>query len=277
MFDFVACSGAETPNVSLSAITRNPKAPDFKYNKAGNTDWGGPDNGNQGGELPQDAQGELSKQTTLVTISIGDARFADIITGCVASLHACDGNEYHLRRHSTGAVDPKSLIKFEPIVIKLLQTHLISAYTAIHKAAPNAKIIVVGYPNLFPANPKTKCKVGPGIAGIGAYLSVSVQKWLNFTGLGLNSTIRKSVLTVRKRQKANIFFVNPTAAFADHELCSHEPWIYPIVIDQAGKSVSIDPASFHPTVAGRRIRCPCQYLPSPQQELLTEMGLTSSS
>jgi hypothetical protein len=257
VFDFVACSGAETPNVSLDAVTVKDNAPDSKYNKAGNTDWGSPDNGNQGGENPQDTQGNLTPQTTLVTISIGgnDARFADILTGCILTKTPCDSQDYKLTRHSNNAVDPEALIDFEPLVIRLLQPHLVSVYTAIHKAAPNAEIIVLGYPNLFPAKPKSSCKVGPSIAGFGAVISVPVQEWLNKIGGELNNTIKMAVTTVRKRLKAKIFFVNPTASFAQHELCSHDPWIYPLVLDISNpkqKEPVVNPGSFHPTVAGQR-------------------------
>ena len=217
-FHFLACSGAETPNVDESAIDDPPT----DYDLDGNTDWGGPDInpnvGNQDSELTQTNQGYLNSDTTLVTISIGgnDIRFADVITGCILTLPLlsdCIDPDYYLTRNSNGAVDPAPLIGFEPTVISLLQSHLVSVYRAIAQLAPNAKIIVMGYPNLFPSNPQSSCLLGLAVL----FMNTGDQNWLNQMGSQLNQTIQGAVSEVQSLG-VNIHFINPTSAFSGHGL-----------------------------------------------------------
>jgi hypothetical protein len=242
-FHFIACNGAKTRDVSESALDDPPTAEDL----AGNTDWG-PGN-DDSGENPQDSQGDLTSQTTLVTISIGgnDARFSDVLRGCLLTTGDCIDSDYYLTRGSNGAVDPQPLVIFEPYVINGLESHLESVYESINAKAPDAKIVVLGYPNLFPASPTSSCQVGPGVAGVGAYMNVGDQIWLNSMGAQLNQTIGFAVTDV-KSLGVNIRFVNPTSAFSGHELCSSSPWIYPIGV---GLITGLNPGSFHPTVAGQ--------------------------
>jgi hypothetical protein len=255
-FHFIACSGAESPNVSLVALNDPPSA----YDAAGNTDWGAPrDKINQYGEGIQDEQGDLTSRTTLVTLTIGgnDARFSDVVTACLTqavnplTTTTCSSPSYVLTR-SNGATDPSPLVLFEVTVIDQLQSHLVDVYEEIHARAPNARIVVLGYPAAFQANPQSSCKVGPGLAGVGAYLNTSDQSWLNGISALLNTTIGSAV-TIAKTSGANIDFINPTQGFASHELCSASPWIYGVqLLSNTGSGFSfVDPGSFHPTVAGQ--------------------------
>jgi hypothetical protein len=73
-------------------------------------------------------------------------------------------------------------------------------------------------------------------------------------GVLLNTTISQAVTNVRVTG-ANIRFVNPTSAFSGHELCSSSPWINPIslgVYSGTGGLTFLDPASFHPILAGQQ-------------------------
>src|SRR5450755_1568546 len=251
-FRFIACSGAETPNITQLAISPTPS----KYDLADNTDWGHGDLGNQGGEDPQDSQGALTGNTTLVTISIGgnDIRFGDVIAGCVITTGTCSAPGFMLKRISNGKTDTVDLKDFEPIVISMLQGHLETVYNRIYALAPNAQIVVLGYPKLFPANPTSSCQVGPGLAGVGAYIGAADQIWLNSMGVLLNTTISQAVTNVRATG-VNIRFVNPTSAFSGHELCSSSPWINPIslgIYSGTGGLTFLDPASFHPVLAGQQ-------------------------
>jgi hypothetical protein len=254
-FHFVACSGAESPNVSLAALDDPPTA----YDEAGHTDWGqAADKLRQYGEAIQADAGYLTPRTTLVTMTIGgnDIRFADVMGGCVKAAvlrqTACNNPKYFLVRGS-GAKDPKPLVKFEPIVIGLLKEHLERTYEAIRQEAPNAETIILGYPPLFARKPASSCRVGRGLAGVGAYLSVSVQKTLNTWGADLNQQLAAAVAAVRAKGM-HIHFLNPAAVFSGHELCSKAPWIYSIkAFTRSGSGFNvIDPGSFHPNVPGQR-------------------------
>ena len=140
-FALLACSGAESINMSAKAVDPN--------NTVVNTDWGKANSYDNGEPYQVDASGYLDQDTTLVTLTIGgnDARFAAVLQGCIATLTDCTTPGYVLKG------DPSALSQYEPYVISLAEPHLEAIYNAIHAHAPNAKIIVLGYPKLFPTDP----------------------------------------------------------------------------------------------------------------------------
>ncbi|MFC4064633.1 golvesin C-terminal-like domain-containing protein [Actinoplanes subglobosus] len=145
-FGFIACSGAKTTSVTRDAVNSPPAASD----SGGHTDWGSADYA--WGELTQVEQGWLDPETTHVSISIGgnDVRFAEILRGCIATLGKCSDTDYKLTRDN-GKVDPEALRDYETKMIRdWLPAKLKATYRAIHRAAPNAAIYVMGYPQLFP-------------------------------------------------------------------------------------------------------------------------------
>jgi hypothetical protein len=184
-FGFTACSGANTTSITETAVNSPPST----YDNARNTDWGRADH--RFGELPQVDQGWLDAETSLVTLSIGgnDARFAEVMRGCmiVNPLEGCYGPNHRLTRNN-GVVDPAPLFEFETLVIhSLLPDKLKAAYRAIHQKAPNATIVVVGYPQLFPDNPFTTC----------TSVGERTQRFLNNLSGMLSLTIAKAVAGVR--------------------------------------------------------------------------------
>jgi hypothetical protein len=132
-------------------------------------------------ELPQADQGWLSPTTSLVTITQGgdDARFASVMTGCdetdatiSTNGNGCSASTYYLTNTLSGVLDPDPLDGFEPWLLtgcpppgqgscaeSAIQWHVQQVYSAIAAAAPNAAIIVVEYPQLFPGgtNPTSPC------------------------------------------------------------------------------------------------------------------------
>ena len=243
-FHFTACSGAETTQLSIYAVDD----PATTYDNDGNTDWGQLQD--LYGELPQTDQGWLTPQTTLVTLSVGgnDARFSDVLTGCILTLSDCINPGYKLTRHSNGKVDPQPLTDFEPVVIGLLKSHLLSVYRDIAALAPNAEIIVLGYPELFPASPPASCLIGLGLS-----LSGADQAWLNKMGSMLDSTVHSAVSAVAA-QGVNIHYVDPVPGYTGHEICSPNPWINGLVSwSRSGSGLKVPGAgSFHPTLAGQQ-------------------------
>ncbi|WP_250031841.1 NucA/NucB deoxyribonuclease domain-containing protein [Paractinoplanes maris] len=146
-FALIACSGARTTGVATEAVNNPPAASDT----GGHTDWGS--RSFQHGELTQVDQGYLDVDTTHVTISIGgnDARFAEVLRGCILTFaDGCELNDYKLTR-SNNKVDPEPLRTYETKLIRdWLPAKLKATYRAIHTRAPNAKIVVVGYPQMRP-------------------------------------------------------------------------------------------------------------------------------
>ncbi|WP_328942740.1 GDSL-type esterase/lipase family protein [Streptomyces sp. NBC_00250] len=241
-FAFIACSGSITTSVADEAVSAPPTAADL----ARHTDWGTADH--HFGEVPQVDQGWIDQDTTLVTISIGgnDSRFTDVLRGCLMTVNDCEGPAYKLTRLN-GAVDPEPLVTYEPKVIKeMLPPHLKAVYRAIHARAPQARIVVLGYPQLFDDEPLQGC------AGIG----VSNQKFMNRLGTDLTDSIRGAVHAVAV-EGVDISFVDPTPSWRNHWVCSLSgtEWTNAAVAwSQSGSSgddKEIPGAgSFHPKAAG---------------------------
>jgi hypothetical protein len=119
-FAFAACSGARTYDMASTGKPWNP--------------YGGPvPTGGQYGELAQLDQGLLDENTTLVLLTIGgnDAGFADVMLSCMTS--DCTGQEASVKQKIDGQVQPR----VQQII------------NEIRDQAPNARIVVAGYPHLF--------------------------------------------------------------------------------------------------------------------------------
>jgi hypothetical protein len=196
-FAFIACSGATTTAITRDAVNYPPSADDL----ARHTDWGFASQ--RWGEVAQVDQGYLDQDTTLVTVSAGgnDVRFVEVLRGCIIvnPVGGCQAAGHRLTRDN-GVVDPDELRRYEAKLIEHdLPAHLTATYRAIHSKAPNAKIIVVGYPQLFEDVPLSGCY------GI----TPSTMDFLNKLASMLTSTIAKAVAEVRA-SGVNIQFIDPT-------------------------------------------------------------------
>jgi hypothetical protein len=119
-FAFAACSGARTYNMASGDKPWDP--------------YGGPaPTGGQYGELAQLDQGLLDDNTTLVLLNIGgnDAGFADVMQSCMTS--DCTGQEASIKQKIDSQVSPRVQEIIDEIRVQ----------------APNADIVVAGYPHLF--------------------------------------------------------------------------------------------------------------------------------
>lgn len=176
----ISCSGAETRH--LFGAT----AEDKQY------------------ETPQLQQGYLDANTTLVTLSIGgnDVGFSPVLQSCVAAYMEtmatatnffCDGEK------------PAVYAK-----LKTLEGQLDRTFARIRQLAPNARILVMGYPALF----------GDGVT----CLPIMQQDagWLQQMNTDLNSSIGNRV---RATADSKILFADPTSAFSGRSICGNDPAI----------------------------------------------------
>ncbi|HYN95586.1 MAG TPA: SGNH/GDSL hydrolase family protein, partial [Pilimelia sp.] len=199
-FGFIACSGALTTSVTRDAVNRPASTTDIGRH----TDWAVVDY--RHGELPQADQGWLDEETTLVTLSIGgnDARFTDVLHGCIVvnPAEGCYADGHRLTRRS-GVVDPVALRHFETaVILNHLPAKLTATYRAIHAKAPNATIVVTGYPQLFPDRPLQTCQ------GV----TVTTQRFLNNLSGMLTATTAKAVAAVHA-EGVDIVFADPNIAW----------------------------------------------------------------
>ena len=138
----------------------------------------------------------LNASTAYVTISIGgnDAGFVSVITQCALPWPwTCWGDINNANN----------------FIRNTLPGQLDATYDLIRSRAPNATVIVVGYPRIFNGQ---ECNFG-------ARISSGEQAELNKTADLLTTTIGA-------RAAAHGFrFVDPRSAFTGHAICSGAEWI----------------------------------------------------
>lgn len=159
--------------------------------------------------------GPLSATTTRVSVQVGgnDAGFSNVITTCAQPSWAADCG---------AAVD-----KAQAFISDKLGARLDNLYGDIRGLAPNALVVVVGYPRLFNGE---DCNAGTWFSG-------TEMTRLNQTADQLNAKIHS------RADAAGFTFVDPTAAFVGHAVCADVEWVN-------GLS-SPTRESYHPNVKGQ--------------------------
>ena len=153
----------------------------------------------------------LNSTIDLVTVSVGgnDLGVAKLATACSRG----------------GTNDCKSDFNAAVNEIGILPQQLAATYQSIAKAAPNARIVVTGYPMLFEL-PNTS---DPEFATKAA---------VNTATAALDAAAREAVVAQQKRG-VPIWYVD--VSFANHGVGSAKPWV-----NLTG------PTAFHPNAAGYR-------------------------
>ncbi|MGW2841431.1 SGNH/GDSL hydrolase family protein [Streptomyces sp. NPDC001493] len=168
----------------------------------------------------------LTKDTDLVTVTLGgnDLGFTDVLTTCVLSgLTTKEGTPCRDRLAGGKDLDA-DFAKLSPRLTDML--------TDIERRSPKARVVVVGYPNLFPAD--------GGICGSSAPLAKGDITWLNQTTYRLNFMLEMSA------HLKGAEFVGLTDLFQGHDMCqSASPWINPLL--------PVTPGSAHPNAFGQLV------------------------
>jgi hypothetical protein len=120
---------------------------------------------------------------------------------------------------------------------------LYNAYHRIEEAAPNATIIVAGYPELFSYSGSTL-----------GFISRNEADFINSSVREFNRRIWKVVVECRK-EGMKIEFVDVEAAFKGHQAYTKEPYIYKIYLaaqEQDCCSNEVSRYSLHPNKSGQK-------------------------
>ncbi|MFC7817454.1 MULTISPECIES: golvesin C-terminal-like domain-containing protein [unclassified Streptomyces] len=223
---FVACSGARTYNI-----------------------WSGGKTQYNSDSLPQVDLGYLDQNTDMVTIAIGgnDSLFVPVIKECIyaAGLKLCQDAEIDKEDPDTGE---KTGEKTGPLkdflpgwITDQVKPRIVKVLNQIKTRAPNAEIVLVGYPPLLSGN-------GQCIPGIGT----EEAPWLNdVVAPHLADEMGNAAAAV------GATFVNPAAEFEGKAICGDPESINGIVL--SGKAAydngGVEPSmkSFHPKVSGARL------------------------
>ncbi|MGA5798549.1 SGNH/GDSL hydrolase family protein [Streptomyces cellulosae] len=165
------------------------------------------------GDVLSGQLGPLSASTALVSISIGgnDAGFSDVMTTC-----ALQSDSSCLSRIATARA----------FVDSTLPGRLDGVYTAIRDRAPNARVVVLGYPRFY--------RLGTTCIG----LSETKRKAINDAADHLNN------VTAARARAYGYTFGDVRTTFTGHELCSGDAWLHSVDWLNIGNS-------YHPKAAGQ--------------------------
>jgi lysophospholipase L1-like esterase len=177
----------------------------------------------QGSAAPQ--VNALTRDTDLVTVTLGgnDLGFSEVLTRCVlAGLTTREGSP--CRDQAAKEVDAG---------FARLNTRLPGMLTDIKRRSPQARVVVVGYPNPFPTDGST--------CGSSVPLAKGDVAWLNQTTYRLNFMLE----LVAFNQQAE--FVDTSSVFRGHDMCrpASDRWINPLLPQT--------PGSAHPNAVGHLI------------------------
>jgi streptogramin lyase len=215
----------------------------------------------------------LSAKTKTVTLTIGgdDAGFVRILEHCVAGPRGSwpFGQSYGCSKDKTLAEETQTRLNALAGTVSGSTPSgqqirpLSEVLGAIHADAPNARIVIGGYPHLFGASKTTyeedllapggrTCRVGSAVI-LGQeerfYVSYGDAQWLNSLGNKLD-TIISGAVTSAKEHGIPVSYAPPTH-FLTHGLCdTAESWINPLTISADDKP---EASSFHPTSNGQRL------------------------
>ena len=166
------------------------------------------------GDVTANQLGPLTTGTDLVSITIGgnDAGFSDVMTTCVLQSESTCINRVN---------------QAKAYVDTTLPGKLDAVYTAIRNKAPNARVVVLGYPRFYQLN-------GTCVAG----LTENERRAINDAADYLNAA------TAKRAVNFGYTFASVVPAFTGHEICSGSAWLHSVNWLNIGES-------YHPTAAGQ--------------------------
>ncbi|GGU32383.1 SGNH/GDSL hydrolase family protein [Streptomyces violascens] len=225
-YHFIACSGARTYNI----LTKG-----------------------QSGEVAQINAGYLDQNTSLVTLSVGgnDARFSDIIAKCIdipiPSLTTCPYSELDNIDPATGdktSGTTGALKDWAPTWLHgSVRPQIVKTLNAIHSFAPNAKVVLMGYPRLVEKD--HGCLPG-------AYEDVE-NDWVRT----LADTLATEMSGATQDAGPWAVFSDPRDEFDGKAICGNPESIHGLVETGREQADNDAPApsmqSFHPKPAGARL------------------------
>ncbi|MDA8372114.1 MAG: SGNH/GDSL hydrolase family protein [Nocardiopsaceae bacterium] len=178
----------------------------------------------------------VSTHSSLVTLGIGgnDLGFTSILRTCMMRLpvvesHVCVDQEPDIEQRM-GVFEST----FEDLIAE------------IRVRAPDARILVLGYPRLFPAEP----------TGMYYTLTVTDQQWLNRMTKRFNEQIKEAAAEadaeiVDDRQVGSVEYIDVYNSLEGHEVGTEEPWLNGVLLADLTGGITIDRSTFHPNALGQ--------------------------
>ncbi|MDN5746549.1 MAG: SGNH/GDSL hydrolase family protein [Nocardioidaceae bacterium] len=172
----------------------------------------------------------LAKDTQLVTVSLGandEGLVPRIIFQCPAYVAAEDPSSNAPCSDKDAKLDDGS----SQDILDGLPDKLSTLYRDIRKRAPEAKIIAVGYPQMFPSS--GTCNALP--------LREGDLAWADGIVRGLNDAVKAAA------ERTDVTYLDVYTPTEGHDICAKDPWI-------AGKDAQAGKAApFHPFAAEQEL------------------------
>jgi hypothetical protein len=185
----------------------------------------------------------VTKDTRLVTMTIGgndEGVFASSFFGCVA-LTPTDPSGNPCERANGN--------KYNDLITTQTYPNLVRALTAVHRKAPAATVVILGYPEILPP------QWIPGCAAMG--LAVGDVPWLHHQQEVLNAVVRQAATVTGSR------FIDMAPSSTGHDAC--EPigtrWIEPL-------AAPVNAFPVHPNATGEAAMA---------QQTLLQLGLLQTA
>jgi lysophospholipase L1-like esterase len=162
----------------------------------------------------------LSAGTTLVSITIGgnDAGFSSVMETCVLSFTSTCVN---------------AVTAAEAFATTQLPAKLASTLQAIRQHAPNARIVLLGYPDLYDLSKSGSC------------IGLSTQDRIALNA-GADTLDNVMSAAVTKAADPRIVYADVRSQFAGHEICDSGSWLHSVDL------LAIS-SSYHPTASGQML------------------------
>ncbi|RCV53513.1 SGNH/GDSL hydrolase family protein [Marinitenerispora sediminis] len=179
----------------------------------------------------------VSRHASLVTIGIGgnDLGFTSVLKACMLRVpllesDACIGQEEDIDQR-----------------MRTFESTFEDVIGEVRERAPDARVVVLGYPRLFAAKPD----------GMYYTLTATDQRWLNTTIQRFNRQIREAAEAADAEiadagQVGSVEFVDVYDVVSGHEVGTEEPWVNGVLLRDLTEGVTIDRSTFHPTAEGQR-------------------------
>ncbi|CCH35670.1 GDSL-type esterase/lipase family protein [Actinosynnema sp. NPDC047251] len=230
----LACSGARAYNIlpNASVPPGVPKPGDAWQNQGSG----------QYNEVPQLDRGFVDEATTLVTLSIGgnDARFATILGACLKFIAQCPDK----------VLDEDNGVPLKDAQPALIRDKVVPSVATtireVHRMAPNAKIVLMGYPKLMEYG--GQCLTLFGARTIDWFAEVANVLTVGYTSMTIDL----------RAEGIPMVFADPYTAFNGKGACGSPELINPIVAGRTDGDPPITESpvsaeSFHPKREGYQV------------------------
>jgi hypothetical protein len=205
-----------------------------------------------GGIVPPQISGKIQPSVGLVTLTIGgnNALFSNVVVTCLTN-----GNCLHqtfpppgITEQTAKHVDPGDLLDiWGPATIVEIGNEQSALFRTLRHHFPHARIVVIGYPYLFPA------RSGPGFP----FMPPMCASILNRLSANERAGIRTlqdefNDRTYEEAVVSGVEFVSPAAIWTGHEPCGASGQYTNSVKPYLNFPNPVNGGSFHPNAAGQQ-------------------------